>query len=107
MKTFLVSVCILTISFSNRTQCLPSVPVESSIRETNPDAFLPQDEPQKQIQDPAKSPQAKEEGSMNILNSHSPKHENNRPTSVIHDQGRTPNNAEEYTEVNMLQNNLV
>lgn len=70
-------------------------------------AFLPQDEPQKQIQDPAKSPQAKEEGSMNILNSHSPKHENNRPTSVIHDQGGAPNNAEEYTEVNMLQNNLV
>ncbi|XP_056877594.1 chondroitin sulfate proteoglycan 5-like isoform X3 [Takifugu flavidus] len=57
-----------------------------------------QDEPQKQIQDQAKSPQAKEEGSMNILNSHSPKHENNRPTSVIHDQGRAPNNAEEYTE---------
>lgn len=72
-----------------------------------PHAFLLQDEPQKQVQDPAKSPQAKEEGSMNILNSHSPKHENNRPTSVIHDQGHAPNNAEEYTEVNMLQNNLV
>lgn len=69
--------------------------------------FLPQDEPQKQIQDPAKSPQAKEEGSMNILNSHSPKHENNRPASVINDQGRAPTNTEEYTEVNMLQNNLV
>lgn len=66
----------------------------------------PQDDPQKQ-EDPAKSPQAKEEGSMNILNSHSPKHENNRPTSVVHDHGQTPNNAEENDEVNMLQNNLV
>uniref|UniRef100_A0A3Q3LR95 Chondroitin sulfate proteoglycan 5b n=1 Tax=Mastacembelus armatus TaxID=205130 RepID=A0A3Q3LR95_9TELE len=45
-------------------------------------------------EDPAKSPQPKEEGSMNILNSHSPKHENNRPAS-------------ENAEVNMLQNNLV
>uniref|UniRef100_H3CLS4 Chondroitin sulfate proteoglycan 5b n=1 Tax=Tetraodon nigroviridis TaxID=99883 RepID=H3CLS4_TETNG len=71
------------------------------------DNIICQDEPQKQIQEPAKSPQAKEEGSMNILNSHSPKQENNRPSSVIHDQGRAPNNAEEYTEVNMLQNNLV
>ncbi|XP_074542757.1 uncharacterized protein LOC141802874 isoform X2 [Halichoeres trimaculatus] len=52
-----------------------------------------QDEPQKQ-EDPAKSPQAKEEGSMNILNSHSPKHENNRPISVAH----TPNNTEENAE---------
>lgn len=42
---------------------------------------------------------------MNILNSHSPKHENNRPTSVV--QGHTPNNTEESAEVNMLQNNLV
>lgn len=66
----------------------------------------PQDEPQKQ-DDTAKSPQAKEEGSMNILNSHSPKHENTRPTSVVHDHGRTPNNTEEGAEVNMLQNNLV
>ena len=67
----------------------------------------PQDDPQKQ-EDPAKSPQAKEEGSMNILNSHSPKHENNRPTSVAHDQGHTPNNtSEENAEVNTLQNNLV
>uniref|UniRef100_A0A3Q3E006 Chondroitin sulfate proteoglycan 5-like n=1 Tax=Labrus bergylta TaxID=56723 RepID=A0A3Q3E006_9LABR len=52
-----------------------------------------QDDPQKQV-DPSKSPQAKEEGSMNILNSHSPKHENNRPTSVAH----TPNNTEENAE---------
>lgn len=66
----------------------------------------PQDEPQKQ-EDPAKSPQPKEEGSMNILNSHSPKQENNRPTSVVHDQAHTPNNTEENAEVNMLQNNLV
>lgn len=66
----------------------------------------PQDEPQKQ-EDPAKSPQPKEEGSMNILNSHSPKHENNRPTSVVHDHGHTPNNTEENAEVNMHQNNLV
>uniref|UniRef100_A0A673CGJ8 Chondroitin sulfate proteoglycan 5b n=1 Tax=Sphaeramia orbicularis TaxID=375764 RepID=A0A673CGJ8_9TELE len=65
-----------------------------------------QDEPQKQ-EDLAKSPQSKEEGSMNILNSHSPKHENNRPTSVVHDHGHTPNNTEENAEVNMLQNNLV
>ncbi|XP_063754705.1 chondroitin sulfate proteoglycan 5b isoform X2 [Eleginops maclovinus] len=64
------------------------------------------DDPQKQ-EDPAKSAQAKEEGSMNILNSHSPKHENNRPTSVAHDQGHTPNNTEENAEVNSLQNNLV
>ncbi|XP_032390843.1 chondroitin sulfate proteoglycan 5b isoform X2 [Etheostoma spectabile] len=56
-----------------------------------------QDDPQKQ-EDPAKSPQAKEEGSMNILNSHSPKHENNRPASVVHDQGHAPNNTEENAE---------
>ncbi|XP_035849092.1 chondroitin sulfate proteoglycan 5b isoform X6 [Sander lucioperca] len=56
-----------------------------------------QDDPQKQ-EEPAKSPQAKEEGSMNILNSHSPKHENNRPASVVHDQGHTPNNTEENAE---------
>ncbi|XP_071356740.1 uncharacterized protein [Trachinotus anak] len=56
-----------------------------------------QDEPQKQ-EDPAKSPQPKEEGSMNILNSHSPKHENNRPASVVHDHGHTPNNTEENAE---------
>lgn len=65
-----------------------------------------QDEPQKQ-EDPAKSPQPKEEGSTNILNCHSPKQENNRPTSVVLDQGHTPNNTEENAEVNMLQNNLV
>ncbi|XP_034560142.1 chondroitin sulfate proteoglycan 5-like isoform X2 [Notolabrus celidotus] len=60
---------------------------------TTADGSQPNDEPQKQ-EDPAKSPQAKEEGSMNILNSHSPKHENNRPTSVAH----TPNNTEENAE---------
>ncbi|XP_043994319.1 chondroitin sulfate proteoglycan 5-like isoform X4 [Gambusia affinis] len=54
-----------------------------------------QDEPQKK-ENQAKSPQPKEEGSMNILNSHSPKHENNRPASVVH--GHTPNNTEENTE---------
>ncbi|KAM7384136.1 hypothetical protein PAMA_011469 [Pampus argenteus] len=70
------------------------------------DNIICQDEPQKQ-EDPAKSPQPKEEGSMNILNSHSPKHENNRPTSVVHDHGHTPNNTEENAEVNVLQNNLV
>ena len=69
-------------------------------------SLSPQDEPQKQA-DPAKSPQPQEEGSMNILNSHSPKHENNRPTSVVHDHCHTPNNTEENAEVNMLQNNLV
>ncbi|KAM9838918.1 chondroitin sulfate proteoglycan 5b [Aulostomus maculatus] len=68
------------------------------------DNIICQDDPQKQ-EDPAKSPQPKEEGSMNILNSHSPKHDNNRPTSVVHD--RTPNNTEENAEVNALQNNLV
>ncbi|KAM3595886.1 uncharacterized protein V6R79_004570 [Siganus canaliculatus] len=61
------------------------------------DNIICQDEPQKQG-DPAKSPQAKEEGSMNILNSHSPKHENNRPTSVAHDHGHVPNNTEENAE---------
>nr|XP_020462632.1 chondroitin sulfate proteoglycan 5-like isoform X2 [Monopterus albus] len=61
------------------------------------DNIICQDEPQKQ-EDPAKSPQPKEEGSMNILNSHSPKHENNRPASVVHDHGHTPNNTEENTE---------
>ncbi|XP_044190672.1 chondroitin sulfate proteoglycan 5-like isoform X2 [Thunnus albacares] len=73
---------------------------------TTADGSQPNDEPQKQ-EDPAKSPQPQEEGSMNILNSHSPKHENNRPTSVVHDHGNTPNNTEENAEVNMLQNNLV
>ncbi|XP_047461163.1 chondroitin sulfate proteoglycan 5-like isoform X2 [Mugil cephalus] len=64
---------------------------------TTADGSQPNDEPQKQ-DDPAKSPQAKEEGSMNILNSHSPKHENNRPASVHHDHGLTPNNTEENAE---------
>ncbi|TNN85830.1 hypothetical protein EYF80_004077 [Liparis tanakae] len=56
-----------------------------------------QDDSHKQ-EDPSKPPQVKEEGSMNILNSHSPKHENNRPTSVAHDQGHTPNHSEENAE---------
>ncbi|KAM9386263.1 chondroitin sulfate proteoglycan 5b [Pholidichthys leucotaenia] len=70
------------------------------------DNIICQDEPQKK-DDQAKSPQPKQEGSMNILNSHSPKHENNRPVSGVHDRGLTPNNTEENAEVNMLQNNLV
>ncbi|XP_035476291.1 chondroitin sulfate proteoglycan 5 isoform X3 [Scophthalmus maximus] len=61
---------------------------------TTADGSQPNDDPQKQ-DNAAKSPQAKEEGSMNILNSHSPKHENNRPASVAHDHGHTPNNTEE------------
>ncbi|XP_070840417.1 chondroitin sulfate proteoglycan 5b isoform X2 [Chaetodon trifascialis] len=64
---------------------------------TTADGSQPNDEPQKQ-EDPAKSPQPKEEGSMNILNSHSPKHENNRPTSVAHDLGHSPNHTEENAE---------
>ncbi|XP_047240087.1 chondroitin sulfate proteoglycan 5-like isoform X3 [Girardinichthys multiradiatus] len=71
---------------------------------TTADGSQPNDEPQKK-ENQAKSPQPKEEGSMNILNSHSPKHENNRPDSAVH--GHTPNNTEENAEVNMLQNNLV
>uniref|UniRef100_A0A1A7W6U5 Chondroitin sulfate proteoglycan 5b n=1 Tax=Iconisemion striatum TaxID=60296 RepID=A0A1A7W6U5_9TELE len=71
---------------------------------TTADGSQPNDEPQKK-DNQAKSPQPKEEGSMNILNSHSPKQENNRPASAIH--GQTPNNAGENAEVNMLQNNLV
>lgn len=69
------------------------------------DNIICQDEPQKH--NDLKSPQSKEDGSMNILNSHSPKHENNRPTSMGHEHGHTPHTAEENTEVNMLQNNLV
>ncbi|XP_029976157.1 chondroitin sulfate proteoglycan 5b isoform X1 [Salarias fasciatus] len=61
------------------------------------DNIICQDEPQKH-DDPAKSLQPKEDGSMNILNSHSPKHENNRPHSAIHDHGHTPNNTEENAE---------
>ncbi|XP_008420006.1 chondroitin sulfate proteoglycan 5-like isoform X1 [Poecilia reticulata] len=59
------------------------------------DNIICQDEPQKK-ENQAKSPLPKEEGSMNILNSHSPKHENNRPASVVH--GHTPNNTEENAE---------
>ncbi|KAM4724762.1 uncharacterized protein FYW61_013065 isoform 2-T2 [Anableps anableps] len=59
------------------------------------DNIICQDEPQKK-ENQAKSPQPKEEGSMNILNSHSPKHENNRPASAIH--AHTPNNTEENAE---------
>ncbi|XP_054914867.1 uncharacterized protein LOC129378572 isoform X2 [Poeciliopsis prolifica] len=62
---------------------------------TTADGSQPNDEPQKK-ENQAKSPAPKEEGSMNILNSHSPKHENNRPASVVH--GHTPNNTEENTE---------
>uniref|UniRef100_A0A3Q2YVC0 Chondroitin sulfate proteoglycan 5b n=1 Tax=Hippocampus comes TaxID=109280 RepID=A0A3Q2YVC0_HIPCM len=65
-----------------------------------------QDDPKKQ-EDPTKSPPAKEEGAMNILNSHSPKHENNRPNSVVHDHSRSPNNTDDNAEVNVLHNNLV
>ncbi|XP_030596168.1 chondroitin sulfate proteoglycan 5b isoform X2 [Archocentrus centrarchus] len=64
---------------------------------TTADGSQPNDEPQKQ-ENQAKSPQPKEEGSMNILNSHSPKHENNRPASAVHDHGLTPNNTEEKAE---------
>ncbi|XP_034455244.1 chondroitin sulfate proteoglycan 5b isoform X2 [Hippoglossus hippoglossus] len=64
---------------------------------TTADGSQPNDDPQKK-DDPGKSPQPKEEGSMNILNSHSPKHENNRPTSVAHDHDHTPNNTEENAE---------
>ncbi|XP_031709901.1 chondroitin sulfate proteoglycan 5b isoform X4 [Anarrhichthys ocellatus] len=64
---------------------------------TTADGSQPNEDPQKQ-EYPAKSSQAKEEGSMNILNSHSPKHENNRPTSVVPDQAHTPNNTEENAE---------
>ncbi|KAM9737860.1 chondroitin sulfate proteoglycan 5b isoform 2-T2 [Menidia menidia] len=58
------------------------------------DNIICQDEPQKDHQ--AKPPQPKEEGSMNILNSHSPKQENNRPASGVH--AHTPNNTEESAE---------
>ncbi|XP_054619144.1 chondroitin sulfate proteoglycan 5b isoform X4 [Dunckerocampus dactyliophorus] len=64
---------------------------------TTADGSQPNDDPQKQ-EDPAKSPPPKEEGAMNILNSHSPKHENNRPTSVVHDHGQAPNNTDDNTE---------
>uniref|UniRef100_A0A3P9LN42 Chondroitin sulfate proteoglycan 5b n=1 Tax=Oryzias latipes TaxID=8090 RepID=A0A3P9LN42_ORYLA len=62
---------------------------------TTADSSQPNDEPQKK-DNQAKSPPFKEEGSMNILNSHSPKHENNRPASIIH--GSTPNSTEENAE---------
>lgn len=67
-----------------------------------------QDEPHKQ-DDGAKSPPgAKEDGSMNILNSHSPKHDNTRPVSLAHEHGRAPNNTQEGAEVNTApRNNLV
>ncbi|CAL9691372.1 unnamed protein product [Knipowitschia caucasica] len=60
------------------------------------DNIICQEDPQKH--NDLKSPQSKEDSSMNILNSHSPKHENNRPTSMGHEQGRTPHAAEENTE---------
>ncbi|XP_061738753.1 chondroitin sulfate proteoglycan 5b isoform X3 [Nerophis ophidion] len=56
-----------------------------------------QDDPKKQ-EDQAKSPPPKEEGAMNILNCHSPKHENNRPTSVVHDHSQAPNSTDDNTE---------
>ncbi|XP_062266635.1 chondroitin sulfate proteoglycan 5b [Platichthys flesus] len=61
------------------------------------DNIICQDDPHKK-EDPGKSLQPKEEGSMNILNSHSPKHENNRPPSAAHDHDLTPNNTEENAE---------
>ncbi|XP_034016324.1 chondroitin sulfate proteoglycan 5-like isoform X2 [Thalassophryne amazonica] len=64
---------------------------------TTADGSQPNDEPQKK-EEPEKSPQAKEEGSMNILNSHSPQNENNRPTTVAQDHDNTPNNTEENAE---------
>uniref|UniRef100_A0A8D3EC02 Neural chondroitin sulphate proteoglycan cytoplasmic domain-containing protein n=1 Tax=Scophthalmus maximus TaxID=52904 RepID=A0A8D3EC02_SCOMX len=72
----------------------PSAPQAHTHNLAYYDNIICQDDPQKQ-DNAAKSPQAKEEGSMNILNSHSPKHENNRPASVAHDHGHTPNNTEE------------
>ncbi|XP_037119224.1 chondroitin sulfate proteoglycan 5b isoform X1 [Syngnathus acus] len=61
------------------------------------DNIICQDDPQKH-EDPTKSPPAKEEGAMNILNSHSPKHENNRPNSVVHDHSLSPDNTDDNTE---------
>ncbi|XP_061885483.1 chondroitin sulfate proteoglycan 5-like isoform X2 [Entelurus aequoreus] len=61
------------------------------------DNIICQDDPKKQ-EDHAKSPPPKEEGAMNILNSHSPKHENNRPTSVVHDHSQAPNSTDDNTE---------
>ncbi|XP_072303683.1 chondroitin sulfate proteoglycan 5b isoform X3 [Eucyclogobius newberryi] len=60
------------------------------------DNIICQDEPQKH--NDLKSPQSKEDGSMNILNSHSPKHENNRPTSMGHEHAHAPHTAEDNTE---------
>ncbi|XP_061839245.1 uncharacterized protein [Nerophis lumbriciformis] len=64
---------------------------------TTADGSQPNDDPKKQ-EDHAKSPAPKEEGAMNILNSHSPKHENNRPTSVVHDHSPAPNSTDDNTE---------
>ncbi|XP_061738752.1 chondroitin sulfate proteoglycan 5b isoform X2 [Nerophis ophidion] len=61
------------------------------------DNIICQDDPKKQ-EDQAKSPPPKEEGAMNILNCHSPKHENNRPTSVVHDHSQAPNSTDDNTE---------
>ncbi|KAJ0055006.1 hypothetical protein NL108_008723, partial [Boleophthalmus pectinirostris] len=58
------------------------------------DNIICQDEPQKH--NDLKSPQSKEDGSMNILNSHSPKHENNRPTSMGPEHA--PHTAEDNAE---------
>ncbi|XP_061738755.1 chondroitin sulfate proteoglycan 5b isoform X4 [Nerophis ophidion] len=64
---------------------------------TTADGSQPNDDPKKQ-EDQAKSPPPKEEGAMNILNCHSPKHENNRPTSVVHDHSQAPNSTDDNTE---------
>lgn len=69
------------------------------------DGSHPNDDSQK-LEDPVKSPPPVEEENLNIRNSHSPKHENNRPTSVV-DHGQTPNNTDEMAEVNSHQNNMV
>ncbi|XP_037549668.1 chondroitin sulfate proteoglycan 5 isoform X2 [Nematolebias whitei] len=62
---------------------------------TTADGSQPNNDPQKK-DNQDKSPQPNEEGSMNILNSHSPKQENNRPASAV--LGHTPNNTGENAE---------
>ncbi|XP_077600089.1 chondroitin sulfate proteoglycan 5b isoform X2 [Stigmatopora nigra] len=65
---------------------------------TTADGSQPNDDPQKQ-EEPAKSPPGKEEGAMNILNSHSPKHENNRPNSAVRDNA--DDNAEDGVTIGL------
>ncbi|XP_028317789.1 chondroitin sulfate proteoglycan 5b isoform X2 [Gouania willdenowi] len=74
----------------------PPVPQAHTHNMAYYDNIICQDEPQKQ-DDPNKSLQPKEEGSMNILNSHSPKHENNRPHSAIN----TEENAEDGVTIGL------